>query len=105
MLRSIRELATLTGTGQVAVLKNGKDQINARENEVSEEGVVEEGIGCLLRIRVSQMALQTPQAADITLKSAGSSPAGRHVTRASSKHAWKANPTARNFLHELNFLN
>lgn len=40
------------------------------------------------------MALQTPQAADITLNNAGSSPAGRQVTKASNKQAWKANPTA-----------
>lgn len=31
------------------------------------------------------MALQTPQAAEITLNKAGSSPVGRQVTRASNK--------------------
>jgi hypothetical protein len=40
------------------------------------------------------MALQTPQAADMTWKSAGSSPAGLHITKTSSRQAWKAKPTA-----------
>lgn len=47
----------------------------------------------LLYIRVSQIELQTPQAADMTWKRAGSSPVGLQVTRTSKRHAWKAKPT------------
>lgn len=39
------------------------------------------------------MELQTPQAADMTWKSAGSSPAGLQTTKTSNKQAWKAKPT------------
>ena len=40
------------------------------------------------------MALQTPQAADITWNKAGSSPAGFQAIRANNRQAWNAKPTA-----------
>jgi len=39
------------------------------------------------------MELQTPQAADMTWKRAGSSPVGLQVTKTSKRQAWKAKPT------------
>lgn len=41
------------------------------------------------------MELQTPQAADMTWKRAGSSPVGLQVTRTRRRQAWKAKPTTR----------
>lgn len=39
------------------------------------------------------MELQTPQAADMTWKRAGSSPVGLQVSKTSKRQAWKAKPT------------